>query len=50
MESGQFTPITGEQIKNRAFNVETPSTEDAMERYLASGLIKGIGPSTARNN
>lgn len=47
---GEWTvhPDYGEQIKIERFNVETPSTEDAMERYLASGLIKGIGPSTAR--
>src|SRR5690606_30047991 len=47
---GEWTvhPDYGEQLKIERFNTETPSTEDAIEKYLASGLIKGIGPSTAK--
>ncbi len=38
----------GRQFKATGFQVERPSTLDAIEHYLGSGLIRGVGPSTAR--
>ncbi len=54
---GEELKLTGEWSKHEQyglqFNVEstfpiTPSTLVGIERYLGSGLIKGIGPSTAK--
>ncbi len=39
--------IYGEQFEVENFEIVSPTTLDAIERYLASGLIKGIGPATA---
>lgn len=38
----------GRQFKATQCSMETPDTLRGIERYLGSGLIKGIGPSTAR--
>ena len=38
----------GKQFKIDTFEKLMPQTLDALERYLASGNIKGIGPATAR--
>ncbi|MBQ8615449.1 MAG: ATP-dependent RecD-like DNA helicase, partial [Clostridia bacterium] len=38
----------GEQFKIHEFTVVEPSTLPAIEKYLASGLIYGIGPVTAK--
>ena len=41
-------PQYGKQFKASQCEIETPSTLLGIERYLSSGLIKGIGPATAR--
>lgn len=48
--SGSWTehPHYGRQFKAVACSIETPTTLRGIERYLGSGLIKGVGPSTAR--
>ncbi|MDE2321358.1 MAG: ATP-dependent RecD-like DNA helicase [candidate division NC10 bacterium] len=38
----------GEQFKVEAFETITPATVAGIEKYLGSGLIKGIGPVFAR--
>lgn len=38
----------GRQFKAEKFEIEVPTTLRGIERYLSSGLIKGIGPATAR--
>ena len=38
----------GRQFKIETFEKITPQTLDALERYLANGTIKGIGPATAK--
>ncbi|MDD2561167.1 MAG: ATP-dependent RecD-like DNA helicase [Eubacteriales bacterium] len=38
----------GRQFKAMGFRVERPTTLDAIEHYLGSGLIRGVGPSTAK--
>ena len=38
----------GEQFKVDTFEKQMPKTLDALERYLANGTIKGIGPATAK--
>ncbi|CDF57344.1 ATP-dependent RecD-like DNA helicase [Thermobrachium celere] len=43
-----FHPNFGQQIKVEACEEVKPSTIEGIERYLASGLIKGIGPATAK--
>ncbi|MBQ9562859.1 MAG: AAA family ATPase, partial [Lachnospiraceae bacterium] len=40
-------PVYGEQIRVSAFRIKTPEDAPAMERYLASGVIKGIGATLA---
>ncbi|MGI6696718.1 MAG: ATP-dependent RecD-like DNA helicase [Christensenellales bacterium] len=47
---GEWTHHTqyGRQFKASGFHVESPATLDAIEHYLGSGLIRGVGPSTAR--
>ncbi len=37
----------GRQLKAKFLNTTRPDTPDGMERYLASGLVKGIGPKFA---
>ncbi|MCR1898236.1 ATP-dependent RecD-like DNA helicase [Irregularibacter muris] len=41
-------PEYGMQFKAESFHVEIPSSEESIEKYLASGVIKGIGPVTAK--
>ncbi|HEY8392436.1 MAG TPA: ATP-dependent RecD-like DNA helicase [Capillibacterium sp.] len=41
-------PTYGRQFKVEAFEVLPPVTRQGIERYLGSGLIKGIGPATAK--
>ncbi len=38
----------GEQFKIDSFQKMIPQTLDALEQYLANGIIKGIGPATAK--
>lgn len=38
----------GPQYAVSSFRILTPTTQEGIEKYLASGLIKGIGPVTAR--
>lgn len=47
---GKFVthPDYGEQFKVETFEKIMPQTLDALEKYLANGLIKGIGPATAK--
>lgn len=47
---GKYTkhPKYGEQFQVEAYSVLLPTQLDAIENYLASGMIKGIGPSTAK--
>ena len=48
--TGEWTehPDYGRQIKVSQCESIRPATKSGMEKYLASGLIKGIGPSTAK--
>lgn len=41
-------PQYGRQFKCNLCQVQTPTTLLGIERYLGSGLIRGVGPSTAR--
>ena len=38
----------GEQIKVNSYEILRPETKSGVEKYLGSGLIKGIGPRTAK--
>ncbi|MCA8976967.1 MAG: ATP-dependent RecD-like DNA helicase [Planctomycetes bacterium] len=38
----------GSQIEVAGFEAIAPSTTEGIEAYLASGLVKGIGPATAK--
>lgn len=40
-------PDYGEQLKVERYEKIMPETVDALERYLGSGVIKGVGPVTA---
>ncbi|MBQ9120184.1 MAG: ATP-dependent RecD-like DNA helicase [Lachnospiraceae bacterium] len=40
-------PVYGEQFQVRSFEVKEPEDMLAMERYLSSGAIRGIGPALA---
>ncbi len=42
-----FHPVYGEQFKVESIKIVPPTGCDAIERYLASGVIKGIGKATA---
>ena len=48
--TGQFTshPKYGRQFRAERFETLAPATLSAVESYLGSGLIKGVGASTAR--
>ena len=57
INSGDTLKVVGKYVEHREygrqFKVETfeklmPQTVEALERYLGSGNIKGIGPATAR--
>lgn len=41
-------PDYGEQLKVEMYEKTLPKTIEAIEKYLGSGLIKGVGPATAR--
>lgn len=41
-------PDYGRQFKIQTFEKTMPETLEALERYLAGGVIKGVGPATAR--
>lgn len=41
-------PQYGKQIKVSSVQAEAPTTLSGIEKYLASGLISGIGPATAK--
>ncbi len=47
--SGTMTehPIYGEQLQVESYEIKTPEDADSMERYLASGAIKGVGAALA---
>lgn len=47
---GRFTqhPVYGEQFKVELCTRTLPSTSKGLEKYLAGGVIKGIGPKLAR--
>ena len=38
----------GQQIRVERYETTRPETRSAVEKYLGSGLIKGIGPATAK--
>ncbi len=38
----------GKQFQVQAYEKKIPTTEEGIERYLASGIIKGIGAKTAK--
>lgn len=40
--------IYGSQLKIKSSQIVPPSDADSMERYLASGAIKGVGPGLAK--
>ena len=40
-------PDYGEQFKVELYEKVMPQTLDAIEKYLASGIVKGVGPATA---
>lgn len=46
---GEFTSHHkyGHQFKAKAFETKLPSSTNAIKKYLASGIIKGIGPTIA---
>ncbi len=44
----QVHPTYGQQFKVTAFQKEMPTTAAAILRYLSTGAIRGVGPSTAR--
>ncbi|NLK21801.1 MAG: ATP-dependent RecD-like DNA helicase [Epulopiscium sp.] len=41
-------PIYGKQLQIDSYEKTTPKTEEGIEKYLSSGVIKGIGPALAR--
>lgn len=41
-------PQHGAQFKAASYEVEKPATLVGIEKYLGSGLIKGVGPKTAK--
>lgn len=41
-------PVYGKQFSAKACTITPPTGKSAIEKYLGSGLIRGIGPSTAK--
>ena len=41
-------PKFGAQVKAESFEAVAPSTTAGIEAYLASGLVRGVGPATAK--
>ena len=48
--TGDWTehPVYGRQIKVQSIDIEKPTTLSGIEKYLSSGMIRGIGPATAK--
>ena len=48
--SGQWAshPQYGRQFRVETFHLKLPATAAGIEKYLGSGLVKGVGPVTAR--
>ena len=48
--TGEWTehPVYGRQIKVSRCEIEKPTTLSGIEKYLCSGMIRGIGPATAK--
>ena len=48
--TGEWTehPVYGRQIKVQHCEIEKPTTLSGIEKYLSSGMIRGIGPATAK--
>ena len=46
---GELTehPVYGEQLRVAAYEIKAPEDIDSIERYLGSGVIKGVGPALA---
>ena len=38
----------GQQIKVNSYELLRPETKSGVEKYLASGLVRGVGPATAK--
>lgn len=41
-------PAYGKQLQVQFYEKSMPTSQSGMEKYLASGLIKGLGPKTSR--
>ncbi|MBP3656151.1 MAG: ATP-dependent RecD-like DNA helicase [Clostridia bacterium] len=41
-------PVYGRQIKVHSCEIEKPTTLRGIEKYLSSGMIRGVGPATAK--
>ncbi|MBW2116082.1 MAG: ATP-dependent RecD-like DNA helicase, partial [Deltaproteobacteria bacterium] len=46
--SWEIHPKYGQQFKANGYSVSLPAKMDGIEKYLGSGLIKGIGPEMAK--
>ncbi len=46
--SWEIHPKYGQQFKANGYTVSLPAKIDGIEKYLGSGLIKGIGPAMAK--
>lgn len=48
--SGSWTvhPRFGRQFKAEGFRIVTPSDSEAIEKFLATGVVEGVGPAMAR--
>ena len=48
--TGDWTehPVYGRQIKVQSIEIEKPTTLSGIEKYLSSGMIRGVGPATAK--
>lgn len=44
--TGEWTehPVYGRQIKVQSLEIEKPTTLSGIEKYLSSGMIRGVGP------
>ncbi|MFC1896609.1 helix-hairpin-helix domain-containing protein [Thermodesulfobacteriota bacterium] len=47
--SWEVHPKYGEQLRITSYEILPPATEEGIQSYLGSGLVKGIGPSLAEN-
>ena len=48
--AGSWTvhPRFGRQFKAEGFSIVTPSDSEAIEKFLATGVVEGVGPAMAR--